>query len=179
MANDRHGDEVRQVSPGYFVSRAGRVYSTHRKVRARLGRGFSWSIEPFEDYHRELRAGLDQCGYLQVNVGTTRKVSRLVLEAFCGPPPSDRHHAGHLDDDKRNNRIDNLAWQTPAENIRQQIDRRRHVHGTRTHTCVLSESDVRAIRADQRTLQSIAATYGISFGQVWKIKNRLSWRHVN
>jgi hypothetical protein len=38
-------------------------------------------------------------------------VARLVLSAFEGPPPSpEKNQARHLDDDRYNNQLDNLAW---------------------------------------------------------------------
>jgi hypothetical protein len=41
----------------------------------------------------------------------------LVLETFVGPRPSPRHHGAHFpDNDKANNRLENLAWKLPKEN---------------------------------------------------------------
>lgn len=39
-----------------------------------------------------------------------------VLEAFVGPRPPGAL-GRHLDDDQTNNRLENLAWGTPAENV--------------------------------------------------------------
>jgi len=43
-------------------------------------------------------------------------VSRLVLAAFIGPPPSEEHHADHVNGIKTDNRLTNLEWVTPEEN---------------------------------------------------------------
>lgn len=43
--------------------------------------------------------------------------SRLILEAFVGPPPFPFAEARHLNDDPRDDRIDNLAWGTRAQNF--------------------------------------------------------------
>lgn len=49
--------------------------------------------------------------------GKTRKVARLVCEAFHGPPPFSRAVCMHRDEDSRNNRPSNLAWGTQRENL--------------------------------------------------------------
>jgi hypothetical protein len=55
--------------------------------------------------------------YVWVWRGKTRKVARLVCEAFHGPPPPDRTVCMHLDENSRNNRPENLAWGTQKENL--------------------------------------------------------------
>jgi hypothetical protein len=63
-------------------------------------------------------------GYMRVRVWAGarkawRKVHLLVLEAFVGPRPSERHHGAHAPrNDKRCNRLDNLRWATREENER-------------------------------------------------------------
>jgi len=60
-------------------------------------------------------------GYKVVHLcknGTERRksVHSLVLEAFFGSRPSDRHQCNHKDGVKANNILDNLEWCTPSEN---------------------------------------------------------------
>jgi hypothetical protein len=45
----------------------------------------------------------------------TRLVHHLVLEAFVGPRP-DGQVGCHFDDDPRNNRVENLRWDTSSAN---------------------------------------------------------------
>lgn len=47
---------------------------------------------------------------------------RAVLEAFVGPCP-DGYECRHLDGNPTNNRVENLVWGTPSENMQ---DRWRH-----------------------------------------------------
>jgi len=54
-----------------------------------------------------------------------RLVHRLVLETFVGPCPPGMECRHFPDDDKRNNRLDNLQWGTPKENAQDKI-----IHGT-------------------------------------------------
>jgi hypothetical protein len=43
-------------------------------------------------------------------------LARIMLEVFVGPPPSSRYVARHLDDDRTNNQLKNLAWGTVKQN---------------------------------------------------------------
>lgn len=66
-------------------------------------------------------------GHLQVTLRdegyqVTRKVHRLVLEAFVGKKPAGME-CRHLDDDKTNNHLSNLRWGSRSEN---QFDRVRN-----------------------------------------------------
>lgn len=54
-----------------------------------------------------------------------RLIHHLVLEAFVGPCP-DGMEARHLNDDPQDNRLENLAWGTKAENAADRNARRTH-----------------------------------------------------
>jgi hypothetical protein len=94
----------------YFVSNLGRVAS-----RVRSG-----------NVTKMLNPSHSLTGYLTVGVtptpggkSDTRLVHRLVVAAFVGPAPSPQHiDIRHLDGDKKNNRVCNLAWGTRSENMR-------------------------------------------------------------
>ncbi len=55
--------------------------------------------------------------YIFVLKGKTYKVHRLVAEAFHGPSPFPRAVVMHLDENPRNNSVDNLKWGTQKENL--------------------------------------------------------------
>lgn len=48
----------------------------------------------------------------------TMDLHRAIGLAFLGPPPSDRHHVDHLDQNRANCVLSNLAWRSPSENSR-------------------------------------------------------------
>lgn len=109
------------------------------------------------------------------------RVSRVVLEAFCGPPPFAGAHAAHNDGDTANNRLTNLRWATPLEN---QADVERHgnrVKGESVFGAVLTETDVREIRkrcASGERNRPIAQDFGVSISTVHLIRHNRIWRHV-
>lgn len=106
MPSERWKDVVGYVGL-YLVSDHGRVRSFRR---------------PGNPKDRILRPTPQKQGYLRVSLfgrGKTRHsmVHRLVLEAFVGPPPTNRE-CNHRDGIKTNNSSENLEWVTASENSR-------------------------------------------------------------
>lgn len=65
-------------------------------------------------------------GYTIVNLSkngstSTKTIHRLVAQVFI-PNPENKPEVNHIDEDKSNNRVDNLEWMTAKENVN---------HGTR------------------------------------------------
>ena len=90
--------------PGYYISEDGKIYSYKTGVII------------------ELKPQLKKNGYLQIglhNKGIHRYVTihRLVAEAFI-PNPDNLPEVNHKDEDKSNNRINNLEWCTGSYNSR-------------------------------------------------------------
>lgn len=126
-------------------------------------------------------------GYRQLNLSLpgrtmSKKVHRLICEAFHGPPPSILHQVAHKDGDRVNNRSDNLRWALPVENSADDL-----ANGVRpmgeTHPCAkLTDADVRLIRSDYGALiTGFAERFGLSRGQVRHIISGKAWatrRHV-
>lgn len=117
----------------YEVSDRGRVRSMDRMVRSnnsnvQFKRGMVLKISKS-----------NRCNYM--TVGLTREnnhrrffVHRLVLMAFVGPCP-DGMEACHGNGVADDNRLSNLRWDTPSENIRDLVRHGTHVQSSKTH-CV-------------------------------------------
>lgn len=109
--------------PDYFVSDHGRVRSTH------VWRGRHGAI---------LNGCLDRTGYRQVCLrpaGGGKKSVRvhvLVAQAFLGPRPAG-HETRHLDGDKLNNQLKNLAYGTCSENNLDKVRHGTHNMARKTH----------------------------------------------
>ena len=104
--------------PDYECSTLGRI---RRKASARSSRAHA---------HAELRGWLDPDGYRRYELRKDNKKHLVrghvaVAATYYGPCP-DGHECRHLDGDPSNNRLDNLAWGTDAENKADRAWHKRH-----------------------------------------------------
>jgi hypothetical protein len=155
-------------APGYEVSDDG-------FVRSWLGMGRAAGTRSASP--RLLRLQSNGRGYRVVypkgdNGKVTLLVHRLVLEAFVGPCP-DGHEASHLNGDRGDNRLANLAWETASEN-----NRRKAEHGTRKTRAKLTETDVAAIRASPDPRLVLAVRYGVTPSAIGLILRGETWKSV-
>lgn len=125
-------------------------------------------------------------GYAQILLyqgGKRRRfgVHQLVALAFLGPKPSPQHEVAHLDGQRLNNHVSNLAWLLHSEN-----ERHKDLHGTRLRgsqigNAKLTEAQVVLIRqalAVGIRQCALAQTYGVSDSTVSLIARAKTWRHV-
>lgn len=112
-------------------------------------------------------------------------VHRLVAEVFISSIPQNMHVA-HLDGDKANNKLSNIAIVTPQENEKHKI-----IHGTNRRGTFekgskvlwskITEADVLNIRKlyNEGALQNdLAKKFGIAQTGVSSIVRRKTWRHI-
>src|SRR5262245_50618733 len=134
--------------PGYRVGVDGSVWSCwDRPTRQRPSR-------LIDTWHR-LRASIDGVGYRNVSLRNAAgqlepgtKVHRLVLLAFVGPCPGGMECC-HANDDRQDNRLSNLRWDTRGNNISDAIRNGRNCQGgpgSSNGQSVLTEADIPAIR---------------------------------
>lgn len=95
-----------------------------------LGRVRSWLTHRGQPGPRFLSAGADNKGYLTVRLSgedgmRTHKVHVLVAAAFLGSRPEGAE-VRHLDGDNQNNRLGNLMYGTPAENMADRVRHKTH-----------------------------------------------------
>ena len=112
-----NSEEIWKPVPGYEglyeVSNLGRVRSVNRYVKSK---GESYWLRK----GKMLSPAKDKNGYLKVNLSCNGKnniirVHRLVAQAFL-PNPDNLLEVNHKDEDKTNNRVENLEWCTAKYN---------------------------------------------------------------
>ena len=151
-------------APEYSVTSNGKVYS-HKYGKL-----------------RELKQYLVE-GYYKVTlhhngVRTAPKVHHLVLEAYFGPRP-EGYVTRHLDGNKLNNDIINLAWGTYEENESDKIAHGTSARGTNNASNKLSEIqvlEIRQLHKDRVPHKAIADEYRVTVGTVSKIGKRVIWK---
>ena len=162
----------------YQVSSTGRV----RTLRPAGGSG--GGSRP-RDSGGALRSGATQDGYRIVALyghdrrRSMRRVHVLVLEAFHGPRPAGKV-AGHMNAVRDDNRVENLRWLTPAENVAQREADGNTSRGERHGRAKVSAADVRAIRAARgnETQAQLARRFGLSPASISFIQSRRNWAHI-
>lgn len=158
--------------PKYSVSNLGRIRKDVKPIQTAGG---ILNPRPNEKGYSVIRLIRDKKRY-------GLKVSRLVAKAFLEPDPF-RPEVNHKNTIKSDNRASNLEWATRLENMRhaQRTLKPWQERGMDRYCAKLTDDDVRKIRtllSDGMFQRSIGELYGISQGQVSRIKLGTSWRHV-
>jgi hypothetical protein len=111
--------------------------------RAAWGFGLRYEVSNYGDVRnignrsRLLKPQIDRGGYIAFHLyrdnGTVRntRIGRLVMETFVGPMPPGME-VRHLDDDRKNNRLENLAYGTRGDNMQDAIKNGRNFHHLQT-----------------------------------------------
>lgn len=152
--------------PDYLVTPDGRIYSLKSK--------------------RFLKGGYRSQGqYLGVQLKNRDDelvgvyVHRLVCEIANGPCPPGLQ-CRHLDGNKLNNNIDNLAWGTPLENSSDKYEHGTVGFGEKNPMAVLTWKQAAEIRRTYAqglvTQKNLAAGHGVSIMTVNRIVNNKTWR---
>jgi hypothetical protein len=113
----------------------------------------------------------DHDGYMLVRFSqprTVERVHRLVATAFI-PNPDGKPFVNHINNDRADNRVENLEWCTQAENVAhaaRQGRMHRHWAGKRSANAVLTDEEAKAIRAAYAEgglcMEALAQQYGVS-----------------
>lgn len=155
---------IRNYEGLYRVSNHGNVYSIRSKKLLR----------PRE------RAGYYRVVLQDDGVTAQYFIHRLVLETFVGPCPAGME-CRHLNGDRIDNRVENLAWGTRQQNAYDRIAHGTQVRGMTHHKSKLTDSDVAEIRrriaAGERGVD-VARAFSITPAEVSKIKLRQVWPHI-
>lgn len=159
------------IFDGYAVGDDGSVWSR----RSLNGHGYG----PWHRVIGDVANGYRRVGLRVGGRVAHKSVHRLVLAAFAGDRPD--LEVRHLNGDRTDNRLTNLAWGTAYDNA---VDRERHgntLRGESHGRARITAADVKAIREMARsgaTKAALAAQYGLGTTTIGHIITRKNWRHV-
>jgi hypothetical protein len=127
---------------------------------------------------KELSLSISDTGYVKVSIeGRSKYLHHLVLETFVGPRPTNGiWHASHLDGNKLNNSLSNLAWCTAEDNMAH-----KKLHGTEGRSRrKLDAEKVRALKlkAGSITNVELASEFGITIRHTYRILAGHCWKNV-
>lgn len=107
-------------------------------------------------------------------------IHRLVALHFIDNPENKRE-VNHINGIKHDNRIENLEWCTPSENIKHAYDTKLNIPkiGEETFFSKLTNKDVIEIRNNNSiSMRKLAKQYNISHQLISEIKRHKLWKHI-
>lgn len=111
-------------------------------------------------------------GRVETKAGGAQMAHRVVAEHHLGPSPLIVLHSC---DTPTCVEPSHLRYGSHGENARDKAERERAPHGEDNPKAVLTETQVRAIRADPRPSAAVAADYGCAGRTVRNIRTRRTW----
>lgn len=153
--------------PDYQVSNLGRIRS-HKTGK--------WHF---------LKLRVRDGGYKQVYLyrdgkSSTKRVHRLVLEAFVGPCPPGMETC-HGDGNPSNNHLSNLRWDTHSSNIQDAMRHGTSLIGTANPSAKLTNREVfeiRKLRSEGMRLKDLAKRFEMSLASISGIVVGKNWSHL-
>lgn len=159
----------------YQVSNFGRIRSLDRYVTHKNG-----AIHFKAGQIQTLQDNGNGRLYKQLKVngkGKNYYVSRAVMLAFVGERP-EGYHICHIDGNIKNNRLDNLRYDSPTEN---NIDQFRHDNGRKNHSTSLETvlKIRQTFKTNNYTTKELAEMFNVSVHVIRGIVNNRTFQWLN
>ena len=165
--------------PAYRISNKGRIQS-----RWQFGKFYSTFITEEEDIWKDMNTHLSN-GYPRVclrngkNKGKNVRIHTIVAHYFIGSRPKTAQLVRHLDSNKLNNDVLNLAYGTYVDNENDKI--LNGTWNTRNGGAKITPEQVQEIRVKLKNGEAqkrLADDYGVSRPTITRIANYNIWKNV-
>lgn len=169
---------------GYYeVSDLGRVRSLDRLTKNSRGNGFRKWKGRLLQLNLKNKKKYVNCKLSVEGKTHTRQLHWLVLASFRFKPTAEKCHINHIDGNKRNNKLDNLEWVTPKENVDHAVKTGLHkaAKGSKNGLSKLNEETVLKIKKDMLNgllNVQISKKYNVSLKMISDIKTKRTWKQV-
>lgn len=170
----------------YFISTKGRLFSTYsnRLLKLRSINGDCLFDYVETEKRNPLPSGRKELVKKKYTISSKRSkitVQRLVALTFI-PRPSNCNVVIHLDFNKGNNKVENLKWVTQSEALAYARTSPKYRMNRRYGLGKLKVKDVVKIKEmlskKRLKISEIAAKFGVSEMQIFRIQNGTNWSHV-
>ncbi len=157
--------------PAYEVSDEGQVRRAVGGRGAKAGKVLRW--------HTHTSTGYPDIRLRHEGKAVAIPVHRLVAWTFLGPRPEGLQ-IRHLDGNKMNASLSNLAYGTIEQNARDKVLHGNSSKGVRNPRAKLSEQDAKAVYQSKgvRNAELVAKQFGLSESTVYRIWSGTYWNHV-
>ena len=159
----------------YYISNMGRVKSFKRYKNGKI-----------------LKQIKDRKGYYYINLYKNKEhnheyIHILVFENFNNYKLNNDECCHHIDENKINNKINNLKKMSKSNHRSLHISGKKHhfykkkrpeFSGENHPNSILTKSKINEIKRLNLPLRKIAKIFGISHTTVWNIKTGKTWNHV-
>lgn len=155
---------MRYKETKYLVTEDGKIWSEHTK--------------------RFLKP-CNNAGYQNISLGggpkCKRFIHRMVAEVYI-PNPNNYDVVNHINNDKTDNRVENLEWCTQKMNIHHSINQGRTRKGSDHVNSKITEVDANEIRRLYSlggiSQQKLGDIYDLCQGTVWEIIHKRTWKDI-
>lgn len=156
--------------PDYVVSERGDVMRVSGGQGAQIGKTLTW--------HTSTSSGYANVRMRKHGKTYSVNVHKLVSRAFLGPMPEGMQ-VRHLDGQKMNNHLSNLAYGTASENAQDKVAHGRSMYGAKNRHAKIdfaSAQQIRQLLKDGAKVKNVAEMFALSNSTVFRIASGEYWK---